>query len=98
MLNSVHQKTNYMRTLGLVEPVQYNLGSINMKQATFQYVPLIDNLQAFVKNNDVFDFIMIDQRSICSNVYKGIQDGITLKKKKYFQIFPKFKFCYILMN
>lgn len=49
MLNSVHQKTNYMRTLGLVEPVQYKLGFINNKQATFQYIPLIENLQTFIK-------------------------------------------------
>lgn len=49
MLNSAHQKTTYMKSLGLVEPVQYNLGFVNKKQATFQYVPLIDNLKAFIK-------------------------------------------------
>lgn len=65
-----------MRTLGLVELVQYKLGFINMKQATFQYISLIESLQAFIKNKDELHFIMIDQRSNCSNVFKDIQDGI----------------------
>lgn len=60
---------------------------MNTKVAIFQYVPLIANLQAFIKNNDVFDFIMTDQRSTYTNVFKDIQDSIIFFKNPVFSNF-----------
>ena len=89
MLNSVHLKTKFMvKTLGLIEPVQYKLGFINNKEATFQYVPILDNLQAFIKNDDVFDFIMTQQDVNYTPFLKDIHHGTTFKSNAIFSNFP----------
>lgn len=69
MLSSVHLKAKYLKTLGLVEPIQYRLGFRQIKKPTFHYIPLLDNLQTFIKkNNDVLDFVMNANQSMKSSI------------------------------
>lgn len=88
MLNSVHLKTKYMKTLGLIEPVQYKLGFRQMREATFQYIPLLENLQAFIKNNDVLDFVMNAPQTNQNTVFTDIYDGTIFQNNEIFSQFP----------
>lgn len=77
----------------MVEPIQYKLGFIQNKEATYQYVPLLVNLQVFIKNNDVLDHVMTDRRiSDSTTTFKDIYDGTTFKSNMVFSNFPSLQF------
>lgn len=62
-MTSSHLKSKFMGSIGLVEPVEYKLGNILRKSATFQYVPMLKNLKAFIKNTDVLHYVLTKPNS-----------------------------------
>lgn len=86
-MTSAHLKTKYMvETLGLVQPIEYKLGNTNRK-ATFQYVPLLENLKTFLKNPDVLKYVKFKPLNQ-DDLITDIHNGSSLKNKNIFSNYP----------